>query len=232
MRKTKTKLILALLMCILYTTALTPKVGASGVSIGEFPVSINLGDSLGYEDKEFEIELKPEHPNNPMPEGSIDGVYTIYITGANTASFPKIDYSEVGTYTYTISPKFDGDEADEYDTKTFLLKVQVTRSPITNLLQAMSTMYVLGQDSKVAGAVFYNAPPPLPTEPTEVPTEAPTKPPEESVKGETYTPPIDRPRTGDKTSIWLYVMLFTSGIGMIALLGLSTVSKNRKMLKD
>ncbi|NMB44169.1 MAG: hypothetical protein GX995_08580 [Clostridiales bacterium] len=243
MKKRKAKLMTALFMSIICMTALAPKVKASAVSSGEFPVTIDVGDSLGYDDKEFEIELKAEHPDNPMPEDSENGVYTIKITGPTTSTFPKIDFSEVGTYTYTISQKFDGDESEEYDTKVFLLKVQVTRSSFTNLLQAASTMYVLGQDAKVAGAVFYNAPPPIPTEPTEeaseeptqAPTQAPTQPPTQAptgVLGATMPPPADSPRTGDENNIIPYFVLFASGAGMIILLGLSTISKSRKLLKD
>lgn len=229
MKKRKAKIVVALFIYIMCMTALAPKVKATEVSSGEFPVTINVGDSLGYSDEKFEIEFKAEHPDNPMPEGSKDGVYSMYITGPNTSLFPKIEYPDVGTYTYTISQKFDSDEIDEYDTKTFLLKVQVTRSQTTNLLQAVSTMYVLGQDAKVAGAVFYNAPPPLPVDPTPEPTQEPTQKPTSEVKGADFDN-TDRPRTSDETTVLPYLMLFISGAGMIVFLGLSTTRKSRRII--
>ncbi len=209
MRKKQTKLLIALFVSMMCLTALAPHVKATGTSSGEIPVTIDLGDSITDSDKKFEIELKSEHPDNPMPEGTVDGVYSINITGADTVKLPQIPYNKIGVYKYTISQKIESDEHEGFDTKTYLLDVEVTRSQTTQRLQATSTLYVLGQTTKVAGAVFYNAPPPAPV-PT--PTEKPTT----EVKGAEY----EKPKTSDGTQIWPYIVLFLSGAIVFGLMTL------------
>ena len=214
MIRKQTKLLIALFVGMMYLAALTPNVKATEISSGEIPVTIDLGDSIADSEKEFEIELKGEHPDNPMPEGTIDGVYSIKITGADTKKLPKIPYNKIGEYSYTISQKIEKGESEDFDTKTYLLKVEVTRSETTQRLQAVSTLYVVGQTTKVAGAVFYNAPPPAPAP---IPTEKPTT----EVKGAEY----ERPKTSDENQMWPYVVLFISGAIAIGIVILDTKKK-------
>lgn len=220
MIRKQTKLLIALFVSMMYLAALTPNVKATEISSGEIPVTIDLGDSIADSEKEFEIELKREHPDNPMPEGTVDGVYSIKITGADTKKLPKIPYNKIGEYSYTISQKIEKTESEDFDTKTYLLKVEVTRSETTQRLQAVSTLYVVGQTTKVAGAVFYNAPPPAPT-PTEKPTTGKSK---TDVKGVEY----ERPKTSDENQIWPYVVLFISGAIIIGIITLETKKKVEK----
>ncbi len=219
MKKRQTKFLLSLFVCAMWLTALAQPVKASQVNIGEIPVTIDLGDSLTGE--EFEIELKAEDSANPMPVGSKDGVYTVIITGGSTSNLPKIDYTSVGTYTYTISQKIENDELYDYDTKVYLLKVEVFRSQTTGGLQAVSTMYALGQSAKVAGAVFYNAPTPTHTEPSK-----PTK-------TDTGVKPAfaEIPRTSDEVVIWPYVGSLVSGVVLIVVIGLDKMEKTNKQTR-
>lgn len=219
----KTKLLIALIVYMICLTALVPNVKASEISSGEIPVTIDLGDSIKESKKEFEIELKPQNRDYPMPEGTLDGVYSISITGADTKKLPQIAYNKVGKYTYTISQKKESGEPGEFDTSTYLLNVEVTRSSTTGRLQAVSTLYVLGESSKVAGAVFYNAPSP---EPTSQPTQQPTTQPSE-VKGVEYV----KPKTGDENQMLPYIILFLSGTIMFSLITLET-KKNLKEEND
>ena len=152
-----------------------------------------------------------------MPAGYIDGVYTIYITGPDTTKLPKISYSKEGEYRYTISQKIEKDAVGEYDTNIYLLEVEVGRSSQNGRLQALSTMSVFGYPHKVAGAVFYNAPPPPSPKPTEGPDETP-KPTEK---------PDGTPKTSDESVILPYILMFISGAGMIAFITLD----NRKKLR-
>lgn len=219
MKKRQIKLLIAVFICTLCLTALAPHVKASEVSSGEFPVTIDLEDSITYKNQKYEIELKAEHPDNPMPEGAKDGMFSIFITGEDTVRFPKINYSKIGIYKYTISQKIDNEE-DYLDTKIYSLRVTVTRDEKTDTLEAASAMYVTGQENKVDGAVFYNGPPPIPVKPTQPPVEKPTQPPVKK--------PVETVKTGDENVIWPYLVMFVSGAGLLAIVTLDSMKAMKK----
>lgn len=219
MKKRQTKFLITLFIWSLCLTAMAPQVKASEVSSGELPVTIVLEDPITYKNQKYEIELKAEHPDNPMPEGAKDGIFSIFITGEDTVRFPKINYSKIGIYNYTISQKIDNEE-DYLDVKTYSLRVTVTRDEKTDTLQATSAMYVTGQEPKVDGAVFYNGPPPIPVKPTQPQVEKPTQPPVKK--------PVEIVKTGDETAIWPYIVMFVSGAGLLAIVTLDSMKAMKK----
>lgn len=204
MIKEQSKVLIILFICAMWLTALAQPVQASQASSGEIPVSIDFGDS--YSKAESHIELKAENPDNPMPEGSKDGVYVLNITGKGENILPQINYSSTGTYTYTISQTMKNDNKYDYDTKVYLLKVEVTRSQRTGGLQAVTTLHVLGEATKVAGAGFYNASrrgsDNDPTDPIQDP----------GIKTAVI---IEAPRTSDDTLIWPYIGLLIASSGLL-----------------
>ena len=50
----------------------------------------------------FAYELQTVKVGNPMPAATVDGIYTIKITGNNTVTTEPIEFSKVGVYEYTL----------------------------------------------------------------------------------------------------------------------------------
>ena len=64
-----------------------------GVSV---PVTISLSGTLPNPAEEYTVVLKADDAEYPMPDGSVDGAYSLTITGEDTENFPTITYDRVG----------------------------------------------------------------------------------------------------------------------------------------
>ncbi|MCL2606649.1 MAG: hypothetical protein FWD93_05150 [Coriobacteriia bacterium] len=55
------------------------------------------------EDYTFTFRLRAQNPDNPMPEGSVDGVKDITITGSGSAEFGVWVYDRAGVFVYVVT---------------------------------------------------------------------------------------------------------------------------------
>ncbi len=164
--------------------ALVPAFAAEnpGISI---PVTVSISGSRPRPAEDYTIKLQADNIAYPMPEGSVDGVYTMTITGADTKNLPTITYNRVGIYTYTIYQVAGTSRRCTYDDRVCLLTVYITNAEDGSGLEATAVLYPDSTKSdKLAGAEFQNHysssshpskpdPSPSPT-PTPSPSPSPT----------------------------------------------------------
>ena len=94
-----------------------------------FTFTLSAAGYVAYDSEGRQIEL----PSQPMPEGSVDGICQVTLTGADatdnsaTVQFPSIPYRFEGTYYYKITEENTGIEGVTYDTSTYYVEVVVTK---------------------------------------------------------------------------------------------------------
>lgn len=167
-----------------------------GVSV---PVTISLSGTLPYPTEDYTVVLKADDSAYPMPEGSVNGVYSLTITGEDTESFPTIIYDRVGIYTYTIYQVAGTNQKCTYDDTVYSLTVTVSNKEDYSGLEATAVLYSDSDGDKLSGAEFAN-----------------------KYKVE---PPSDTPKTGDESSPLLYAALIVVSMGVIVALFLTRKSK-------
>ena len=99
----------------------------------------------------YTIRLSAEG-NFPMPEGAKDGIYDLKVTGAASASFPKISYDRVGIYTYTVKQIPGSTEGVQYDASVFDVKVQVYNNKDMNGFEIATAIRKRGSETKTSVA--------------------------------------------------------------------------------
>lgn len=205
MKKNWHRVIAALLGVMMCVTMLTPAVIAEDTVAKEeypevaIPVTIELtGDRPRTEDT-FEVVLKAKN-GAPMPEGSVNGTYTMEIEGEDKVDFPKITYTRVGIYEYTIYQLEGGNKYVTYDETVYEVTVFVTNKEGGGL-EVTVVVYEQGEEDKCE-IVFenrYDYPhipiiPPPETKPEETkPVE--TQPGKETEPPETKPAETDPPET-------------------------------------
>lgn len=169
-----------------------------GVSV---PVTISLSGTLPYPAEDYTVVLKGDDADYPMPEGSVNGAYSLTITGEDTENFPTIAYDRVGIYTYTVYQAVGTNQKCTYDDTVYTLIVTITNKEDYSGLEATAVLYPDSDGEKLPGAEFEN-----------------------KYKVE---PPSDTPKTGDESSPLLYAVLIAVSMGMIVTLFLTR--KNKKI---
>ena len=113
----------------------------------------------------FTFRLKTLNPNNPMPQGSSNGVKTVTITGAGETEFGEFEFTEEGTYVYEISEEVGSDSNYAYDASTYTITYTVTDD---NGQLVVDTMVVKDDGTQIPVATFVNTytEPKKPTPPT------------------------------------------------------------------
>jgi len=164
----------------------------------------------------FEFKLIAQG-NAPMPPGSTNGEKTISIVGAGEATFGQIQYTQAGTYHYTIAEVLQNKAGWTYDVTVYTLTVVVTEH--NRVLTAERTLVKMNGEKAGAKAEFTNKykkptePPDKPKPPVEPPDKP--KPPGEPTKPVTPT----RPVTGDASNIWMWaIMLIVSALALRVLM--------------
>jgi pilin isopeptide linkage protein len=76
----------------------------------------------------FTFYMKADNAANPMPEGTVNGIKTVTISGSGTAEFGNITYTQAGTYTYTVYERNAGASGYSYDTNVYKMSVVVTET--------------------------------------------------------------------------------------------------------
>ena len=106
--------------------------------------------------EEFVVQMEAEDPSYPMPEGSVDGIFEMVISGNSFMSFPSMSYTEPGIYTYTIEQIAGLNPLCAYDPSVYHLKVSVTNAQDGSGLTAMVAPPFGGCGRKLAEAMFTN----------------------------------------------------------------------------
>jgi len=155
MRKSLKRLTTLLIFMILCLT-----IGSTAVKAAENPkleldVTVNLSGILPPEPEDFLIKLEADEVGNPMPEGTLNGVYTMAITGAGTEAFPEMTFSKVGIYNYRIWQQPGLDPNGYYDTTIYHLNVFVTNAPGGGL-EITSLLYKDDETDKSPDVIFEN----------------------------------------------------------------------------
>lgn len=115
------------ILCIM--TLAQPALAASYAVDVEIPVSVYLKDDVPHKAVTFNIVLKPNDDDNPMPEDSEDGKCVlpikVPIKSHGEGAF-KINFDRVGVYEYTIYQEKGKDKDCIYDSTVFHVVVTIT----------------------------------------------------------------------------------------------------------
>lgn len=119
----------ALLICVLAlcVSACSVISFAAESAMAEIPFSLTLGGTLPEEAEEFSFCLTAADPSNPMPEGSVNGVYVTTLVGAGSGAF-RIPCDRLGVFDYTVHQIPDENEDCTYSTEVYDVTVFVTNS--------------------------------------------------------------------------------------------------------
>lgn len=135
-----------------------------------------------------------------MPGGTVNGEYSVTITGEETKSFPAITYDRVGVYTYMVYQAAGTNKKCTYDNTVYALTVTVSNKTDYSGLEASAVLNPDSEGEKQPGAKFEN-----------------------KYKVE---PPSDAPKTGDGSTPLLYAVLILGSIGVIVCLFLTRKRNN------
>ena len=207
MRIMQTKLIKVLLILVMCLIALAPAAFAAPIQSGEIPVAVSLGGSPPTTDESYKIIMKADNPAYPLPEGSVDGTYIMFITGGNATELPAIGFSSLGVYTYTILQEAGINKLGIYDSRVYNLVIYVTNIENGSGFETTVILYKRGETEKLDEVVFYND---YDKDPTPIPESDP-----------------DKPKTNDITAIWPNVGLFAGGVGILLILGFTAKRKGK-----
>ena len=131
------------------------------------PVELLLKGDLPNPDEDYVIKFKADDPTNPMPAGAKNGEYDLKITGANKKDVPKITYTQVGIYTYTIEQVKGNNQLCTYDSTVYKVKVVISNassnSKSTGSLASTTILYTVKESEKLTKAQFTNSYPVVPT---------------------------------------------------------------------
>lgn len=146
-----TKLLIFTMLLMVFSSA-----GFAEAAKAELPVPVRVILS-GYppaDDEDYRIILEADNPNNPMPIGSIDGKYTMIITGEGSSKLPNIDFKSkgIGIYEYKIFQLAGTNRLASYDDAVYNLIVYVTNEKNGTGFETTAYLYLLdGNGSEVEG---------------------------------------------------------------------------------
>lgn len=194
---------LALVMTVICSTTMIMPAYAEELPGVSVPVTISLSGTLPYPAEDYVVVLKADDSAYPMPEGSVDGAYSLTITGEDTENFPTITYDRVGIYTYTVYQVAGSNKKCTYDDTVYTLMVTISNKEDYSGLEATAVLYPDSEGDKLPGAEFdneYEYVKPTPTDP-------------------------DSPKTGDESTPVLYAVLIAVSLGVIVCLFLTRKSQ-------
>lgn len=155
MRKSLRFIVLTLIFMFMSLTILAPAAMAAENPGVEISATVALSGTLPATPESFPIKLSADEVSNPMPEGSLNGVSTMTITGAGTVTFPKITFARVGIYNYTIWQQSGLDPDWIYDTTIYHLTVFVTNAAGGGL-EVVTVLHRDGETEKSPAILFNN----------------------------------------------------------------------------
>jgi pilin isopeptide linkage protein len=101
------------------------------------------------ENDQFTFRMTADDPSFPMPEGSVDGVKTVTVTGPGEYEFGWMYFDHAGTYTYTVEEVAGTNTNYTYDTTPFK-KTTVVEEVDGHLVVTKAVYSRNGADSEVA----------------------------------------------------------------------------------
>jgi pilin isopeptide linkage protein len=124
----------------------------------ELPVTINLSGLKSSAAEDLTVVLKAENEECPMPEGSVDGIYTMTITGGGTKHLAKIPFPKVGIYRYSIWQQPGTDTRGTYDATVYEAVIYVLNKEGGEApgLETMIAMHIGGEATKPGQIEFTN----------------------------------------------------------------------------
>ncbi|MBR5510289.1 MAG: hypothetical protein IKV59_09580 [Lachnospiraceae bacterium] len=157
----------------------------------KLPVTIEQKGSYPSTAEDLNIVLKAADAACPMPEGSVDGAYTISVKSGTTAEFPEITFPKLGIYNYTIQQEAGDHARGEYDGTVYQMRVYVTNAENGNGFESTTLLYIDDINSKYAEIKFENNYTAIPSRDDDGPSNKPKNTPKE-------TPPMDVDDVGDE----------------------------------
>ena len=194
---------ITLLILVMYLMMMTPPVLAAELPITKIKFSVSLEGTLPSKAEGFTVNLKADDINNPMPEGTVNEIYSVTVDGEDIAYFPEMTFSRVGVYNYTIWQEKGNNVDCTYDDSTYNLTVYVTNKENGDGLEATSVLYKGNETEKLDEASFHNIYKTIP-------------PIKEDVMSITDIVEPESVNTGDQSNIIFWIIL--SSIGDIGIL--------------
>ena len=192
---------LALVMTVMCSMAMVVPAYAAELPGVSVPVTLSLSGTLPYPEENFTVVLKADDADDPMPNGTVGGSYSMTITGEGTESFPTTTYDRVGVYTYTVYQIAGTNQKCTYDDTVYALTVTISNKEDYSGLEATAVLHPDSEGDKLPGAEFEN-----------------------NYKME---PPSDTPKTGDESTPLPYAVLIVASMGVI--IGLFLTRKSKKI---
>lgn len=147
-----TFVLMALLLCL---TTVIPAAFAEEAQTVQINAEITAEGTLPTEAETYVLCMTASDAGNPMPNGQKGGSYELKITDVGKATFPAMQFDQLGIYKYTIAQK-SGSYADcTYDERTYDLTVYV----VNDENDEMGVEVVLqenGQSEKTDTTLFHN----------------------------------------------------------------------------
>ncbi len=154
MRKSLNKILPILIFMIMCLSILSPTVRAAENPTLELNAAMKVSGAIPDSPGDFLIKFSRDEIVNPMPVGSIDGISTTLVKGASLFTLPKITFSSVGTYSYTIYQQPGSDQNYTYDPTVYRLTVFVSGS--NNNLNISAVVYKKDGSEKSSDIIFTN----------------------------------------------------------------------------
>lgn len=101
----------------------------------------------------FQFTLTAKNSKNPMPEGSSGSTKTVSVTGAGSASFGQIVFTEAGTYEYEVKEVKGDLQGYTYDQSVYTIVYTVTKSGDKVNVSSVTTK---SDGSKAESIIFDN----------------------------------------------------------------------------
>ena len=119
------------------------------------PVEVKLSGTLPETPDTFQIEMKADDAAYPMPEGAVDGVYTLHMEGAGTTAL-NIVYDKLGIYSYTVRQLPLGNDDCYQDEGVYHITAYVTNNEDYTGFALTVAVYREGVEEKQSGIVYAN----------------------------------------------------------------------------
>ena len=124
--KKKTIMIFSLLFTMLFYSIYSSPITHADTEYTGMKIMINLSGEGINDDELFTIQIKAKDANNPMPEGSVDGVLNLDLYANQVIDLPKLEFDKIGVYEYTVTQIPLGNEYTEYDSTVYTIIAYVT----------------------------------------------------------------------------------------------------------
>lgn len=146
-------IVLALVLC---AAVFAVPAFAEGACISGMEVEIALKGDAPSPAETFTVTLSADDAAFPMPEGSVDGVWTGSVQGAGKVLVPDIQFEKVGIYTYTVTQSGGNKDNGVYDKSVYHLTVTITNSEDGEGLEKTVAINKVGVETKCEALRFEN----------------------------------------------------------------------------